>query len=201
MATSGQLPAISASTDIEVYFERLRSYFTVHGTSVAKQLPTLIRVMGDEAYTTLRNLCLPGKVNDKSLSEIEEILENYYSPPKSETVYRLAFQKRAQELSESVIQYITALKKMAVNCNFEDLEVRLKDQLIFGIKNEQLQKKLLEDRTLTFVEAVKIATAFESALQDAAEVNQHQSAEVPDINWLSRKPNMNTPAKGRFSFS
>jgi len=85
------LGEIGNDTDIAIYFERLRNYFTAAGTAANKQLPTLFCVMGESAYTTLRNLVLPEKVTAKSMDEIEEILQQHYSPAKSEVVYRLQF--------------------------------------------------------------------------------------------------------------
>jgi len=178
------LPPITASTDVEIYFERLQQHFIARSISQAKQLPTLLCFIGEEAYVNLRNMCLPGKVTDKSIEQVQTLLIQFYNPQKSETVYRLQFQRRVQGDKEGVTEFFNALKQLSAKCNFQDLEMRLKDQIIFGLKNDQLRKKLLTNREMSYTDVISNALAFEAALKDAAEVMQTPTE--TEVNKVSK---------------
>ena len=83
MATSsalGGIPILTANTNIEVWLERLGHYFTCKEVKEEAKVATLVTAIGEEAYTVLRNLCLPAKVSDKSLAQLTKILEDHYAP-------------------------------------------------------------------------------------------------------------------------
>ena len=115
MATTNlpNFPPVNATTDIPVYFERLEQYFIATNVAVQRRVPMLLCVIGEEAYINLLNLCIPGKITDKTLPQIEALLTEFYQPPKSETVYRLTFQRRVQGPKESIQEFIAGLKQLS----------------------------------------------------------------------------------------
>ena len=60
--------------------------------------------------------------------------------------------------------YVTELHRLAEFCNFETtLDKMLQDQLVWGIRNDSIQKKLLQEKDLTFKQAQAIAQGSEAA--------------------------------------
>lgn len=70
---------------------------------------------------------------------------------------RYKFNKRDQELNESVDAYITALRTLAKTCNFGILEDSLiRDRIVTGVKDNQARKKLLQVSKLTLKDCIDI---------------------------------------------
>ena len=60
-----------------------------------------------------------------------------------------------REKSETVVEYVAALRKLAEHCNFgETLDEMLRDRLVCGIANPAIQKRWLTESELTFTKAV-----------------------------------------------
>ena len=69
----------------------------------------------------------------------------------NETYERYVFNSRNQEEDESIDAYIATLRTLARTCNFCDClkDSLLRDRIVFGVKDDQTRKKLLQDRKLT----------------------------------------------------
>ncbi|UYV71842.1 K02A2.6-like [Cordylochernes scorpioides] len=73
------------------------------------------------------------------------------------------------------------LKKIAEKCEFPDLEDRLRDALVCGILNEEIQSMLLVNSILTFKVAQEMALAHEAAVKNVAEIKNGKPQE--EMNW------------------
>ena len=62
---------------------------------------------------------------------------------------------------------VRRLKKLALHCNFEKLNVALKDQIVCGIQDKETHVRLFEEKNLTFEKALDIATKREAAVLNA----------------------------------
>ena len=120
-----------------------------------------------------------------SEDEIFKLIEKIVTKRSNPSVYRLAFSNLAQSDGEAVKDYVVRLKSHARDCEFacphckhDLISTNVKDQLIRGLQNKQLQTDILaKSETLQDLEAiVKHAESFEAAiddqskLQDASEV-------------------------------
>uniref|UniRef100_A0A1B0CIL0 Uncharacterized protein n=1 Tax=Lutzomyia longipalpis TaxID=7200 RepID=A0A1B0CIL0_LUTLO len=77
--------------------------------------------------------------------------------PINELEARYNFHKRFQNNEETLRDFIKDLKKLAINCNFADLQDTLRDRLICGMKDKMIRKKLIAEKNLTFQKACDIA--------------------------------------------
>ena len=63
--------------------------------------------------------------------------------------------------------YVAILIELTQYCQFDDtLNDMLKDRLVCGINNEQLQRRLLSESQLTFKKALQISQTFETEVRD-----------------------------------
>ena len=77
---------------------------------------------------------------------------------------RFHFNQRIQSGGESVSEYVAELKWLAANCDFGQwLEEALRDRLVCGLRNSNVQCKLLTEPGLTYAKAVEIALGMEAA--------------------------------------
>ena len=67
-----------------------------------------------------------------------------------------------------MVLYNAELTHLSTTCNFgANLEERLRDQLVVGIRNEAIQRRLLHQKELTYTNARDIATSIELADRDS----------------------------------
>ena len=67
---------------------------------------------------------------------------------------RYKFHKRNQESSESIAEFIAVIKSLSEHCKFGNyLHTVLRDRLVCGIKDENIQKRLLTEQSLTWEKA------------------------------------------------
>ena len=70
------------------------------------------------------------------------------------------FYQRIQKKNETVIEYLTELRRLAAKCNIGQVLVRaLRDKFVCGIKNEIILKRLLSEPDFTITKALKLAQA------------------------------------------
>ncbi|CAI5793589.1 Hypothetical predicted protein [Podarcis lilfordi] len=85
---------------------------------------------------------------------------------------RYDFAHREQQAQESASEYITALCTILMYCQFADIEERLLERLLSGVRDSCLRCKLLPKDDITMMEATNMATAFEKD-------NAHEAAHSP----------------------
>src|SRR5690606_13421101 len=118
----------------------------------------VLTLIGKECYEILRTLTAPEKPAAKSYVEITELLRNYFKPKALVIAERFKFWKRSQRIDESITEYSAALRKLATTCKFGDhLEEMLRDKLVLGIRQENIQRRLLAIDDLSFKKAIESA--------------------------------------------
>ena len=125
------------------YTERVKQYFAANEIANEKKVPALLAMMGGKTYSLLRNLTTPDDPATKGLDDIVKLLENHLSPKPLVIAERFRFHKRDQREGESVTVYMAELRKLSEHCDFKaTLGDALRDRLVCGIKNENIQKRL-----------------------------------------------------------
>ena len=94
------------------------------------------------------------------------------------------------------MSYVAELRKLAIHCNFGgNLNEALRDRLVCGLRNMQIQKRLLSEAKLKYSKAVEIAVAMETAIRDASELQSGLNPNpVPHVDKLTEH-NKPTPSK------
>lgn len=162
----------SSVEDWPSYIERLESYFLANGIEEAKRAAAVLSVMGASTYGILKNLSTPVKPSTMTYVQIVKKLSDHLNPKPLEMTERFRFYKRNQLEGESISAYCAELQKLSMNCNFADnLNFMLRDKLVMGLGNEQIQKRLLAEEDLTYDKAKKTALAMESAQRDVCEIH------------------------------
>lgn len=89
-----------------------------------------------------------------SYKEITKVLEEHFDPAPNEILENYRFYLRKQEDGESCAEYVVVLRRMAATCNFgEYMEKALRNQFVFGLRNQLIQSRLLEQKDLTLNKA------------------------------------------------
>ena len=84
---------------------------------------------------------MPGKPSDKTFKEIVELVQNHENPKPSAIVQRFKFNTRFRKPGESISSYVAELRNISEHCDFQNtLEEMLRDRLVCGINDEQIQR-------------------------------------------------------------
>ncbi|XP_063539788.1 uncharacterized protein LOC134748884 [Cydia strobilella] len=130
--TIGKLEVFNVESDSwSTYVERLEQYFIVNETKEEHKVPTLITVMGNQAYELLVTMCTPDKPASKKFADLVKVMSGHLQPKPSLLAERYRFRNRKQRTGESVADFVAELKKLAKHCVFGNgLTESLRDQLV-----------------------------------------------------------------------
>lgn len=74
-----------------------------------------------------------------------------YDPLSSITMQRYKFNTRIRSASETVADYVAALREIAQHCEYKDsLQDMLRDRLVCGVNHEAITNSLFSDKKLDF---------------------------------------------------
>ncbi|GFW04090.1 uncharacterized protein K02A2.6 [Trichonephila clavipes] len=146
------------------------------------KVPAILNLMGATTYKFLKNLATPNIPSELTYQDIVKLLSEHLNPKPLEMTERFGFYKRKQFEGESIANYCAELQKLLIHCNFgNNLSTMLRDKLVMGLKNENIQKKLLAEDKLTYEKAKSIALAMESAQRDVCEI-QNQMVSIKKLH-------------------
>ncbi|KRY10622.1 LanC-like protein 2 [Trichinella patagoniensis] len=158
-------------------------------TDPARRRAVLLSSCGGAVFNLIQAFISPANPNEKSFDEILFVLEEHFSPQPCEIVKRNAFYKRNQKIGESISDFVADLRRLAQGCNFSDLEIMLRDRLVIGLRDEELQLRLFFRKNLTFESALEEALSAEAAAQHTREVraSDNTSSNVYQIQARTAK--------------
>ena len=174
-----------------MYVERTEQFFIVNSIGEDKKVAVLLSSMGPETYRVLSDLLYPVKPKEKNSKELANCLQSRFSPPVLKIAERFKLMKRTQRGNEDVSRYATALRQLAVTCQYGAfLDDALTQCFVCGLINSGVQRRLLLEQELTFKKAVELATALEKAdlqsgkfhkIEDSNHVNTVQAREKEKV--------------------
>lgn len=125
-------------------------------------MPYLLHYVGSAAFDMLCDRLSPEDPYVQPFDSLITILEEFYDPVPLEISENYIFHQRRQEESETVQQFLAALHKLSIHCNFGQYhKTALRNQLVFGLRNKKAQTRLLEKKELTLDEAINVAVTME----------------------------------------
>ena len=146
-----------------------------------------------EVYTTLKCLIQPQKLNAQSYEQLKEVLINHLAPKPTVLTERFKFAKSTQKSGESLSEYLARLKSIAVKCEFDDYNIRIRDQFVFGLCERDAVEALLEEDagTLSLDNAFKKAISIVRSKREAQYINTATGSSDPtfpsNVHSLSRE--------------
>ena len=122
------------------------------------------------------------------VKEIVEALEHHFSPRLSVIVERFKFHSKSRQEGENVAEFVAGLRRLSEHCQFgTTLEDMLRDRLVCGLDDDRIQRRLLEERELSFEKAVEIALAHEMASKNLIDLGGKTAGSVNKVKE-STKP-------------
>ena len=186
---------------IEAWHERFDLYVVTNDKiKDSNKTAWYLTSIGKEAYDLLKELSFPGKPKDKTVAELQQLLQKHLKPCHFEATERAKFHNIIRQPEEPLRAFLLRLQRQASKCNFNaELETQLRDRVVAGINDKDVQKRLLTRRALTFEQVTQILETWEDvntavSSQEPARVLYHERStpdKAPKPFNRGRKPREN----------
>ena len=99
----------------------------------------------------------------------------YCNPTKNVTILHQKFFTHRQQEGQNFHDFVTELKKLSSECEFDNLQDSLiKDMIVCGTKDNSLHEKLLRECNLTLSKAINAGLAAEETRKHACKILRSQ---------------------------
>lgn len=145
-------------------------------------------VCGTEVFNQIK-LLFPGQnVSDLTYKQITDALEKRYDKKDSDVIHTYKFWTRRQAQHEKSEDFVLAVKQLAELCDFGDFKDRaIRDALVIGTYDRQLQKRLFDEDDLTAAKAEKMIVNQELSSDRSRFVNRDEERRVSVVARLGRR--------------
>ncbi|EAT47779.1 AAEL001117-PA [Aedes aegypti] len=151
-------PYVPGTIPFSQYLEQMEWVFIDNKMADAnEQKASFLAACGKEVYSELK-LLFPGKdLKTVSFKEITDSLKKRYDKTESDMIQRFKFYQRVQGPTESAEDFILAVKLQAELCEFGEFkDIAIRDKLVCGIRDPDVQQRLFDEEALTLAKAEKI---------------------------------------------
>ena len=132
----------------------------------------------------------------KLLKTYYDKFENYVKPKSNKLYVHYKCSQRRQTETETFEQFVTDLRILIKDCEYQQKDEMLRDQIVFTVRSPKIREKIInEGSDLTLEKAIDIARTYELSKQQLKTMN----GEDTSINALSRKPAQRTQPQANFS--
>ena len=123
--------------------------------------------------------------SEEEKQDISKVLElwNTHCIGQTNVIYeRYKFNNRSQEPHESVDAYATALRALAVTCEFGVLKEEMaRDLIVCGIRDNPTRRKLLQEPNLSLKKCLDLCRAFEATSEQLKVISGRAVTPSPDV--------------------
>ena len=138
----------------EMLIDRLNQLFIANEvTSTNEKRAILFSKVNADTYEEVAKVLCEAK--DSTYDKIVKEVTEYLKPPASYLVHRYGFRQRKHLDSESIAEYVAALKVMADKYQFTNLNGQTLDQMICGLKSKVITAEVLKIEQPTLETALK----------------------------------------------
>ncbi|UYV83268.1 K02A2.6-like, partial [Cordylochernes scorpioides] len=167
-------------------FEIFEIAVNLESMPLVRQRAILKHIAGEKTVMIYKTFHISENDTYPNVKEMLDMLTNHFKPFKNTIQRRNAFFTCVQKERQGIMEFVTELKHLAQECEFENLtESLIRDRLIIGILDREVKRKLLEDPQLTLPRAISIAVISESTCSQVASLNEQKMIEkIEKRNWV-----------------
>ena len=119
-------------------------------------------------------------------------LDEYFLPKKNVDYETFQFRQASQKSDETVDQFVTRLRKLAVHCEFADLERELKSAVIEHCTSKRLRRHALREEAMTLDKLLSKAQALEASETQAKGIEESTAQTNPSAESVKTSAEVNT---------
>ncbi|XP_046595336.1 uncharacterized protein LOC124294411 [Neodiprion lecontei] len=198
------------------FVQQLEAFSMLNNIAADKKAALLLTQVSQEVFAEIPAICETETPLSLTYEALKEKLESHYQPKPNQQLQRFSFRARKQGRNESIRDFVTALRSLALKCQFQTNEInsQLKDQLITGVYNQRVRYELLKasadesfENLLRLAKTVELADAKAASLGTPNVVNTGSTpdnnttvAQDADIHTIQTGRNRTATNRGRGNF-
>lgn len=141
------------------------------------RVATLLSVIGEEAVEVFETFEWSDDADKVKIEKVLEKFEKYCIPRANLLFETFRFGSRLQNEGENVDSYVTVLRKLAASCAFQDVNRRIRDQLVLGLRDARVRERILREMDPDLQKVIDIIRANEMAETQSKEINSNSNDE------------------------
>ena len=148
-----------------------------------------LHCIGPEALKVYNGMQFANEAEHSKLNKIIEKFDEFVVGEVNETYERYVFNGRNQRQDESIDAYLTALRTLAKTCGFCSCleESLLRDQVVLGVNNNTLCKRLLQECKLDLKKCIDLCRSSEAASSHLKSISNAVSSSTHDLCRVTDK--------------
>ena len=166
--------------------------------SEERKIALLLSCLGAEGSRIYYSLPFPTGKKETVYNDVKSVLETQFATFTNPIVYRYELFKRSQLESESIEQYVAALREIVKKCAYSDVKQEseaVRDQLVFKCKSIRVRKALLDMKDLTLEAAIEKARHVEAVERDLECFPENKPVQVAANSFSKRQKNDQASSK------
>ncbi|XP_062558594.1 uncharacterized protein LOC134223466 [Armigeres subalbatus] len=181
-------PYLPSSIPFAQYVEQLEYVFLNNNVPETKYKTSFLAVCGVTVFSEIKKLFPGAEVKNLTYQQIIEALKKRFDKCDSEVIHSYKFWSRRQGRSEKSEDFVIAVKVLAEQCGFGTFKDRaIRDLLVIGVYNRDLQKKLCDEDDLSAARAEKLILSHEISNNRTSVLKDNDENNVSIIARLGRK--------------
>ena len=154
-------------------------------------------VEGQRIYTTLPRRGETPPEGTNVYNHTIQVLQEHFQPTVNVVAERYTFRQRAQQPSESIDNFLSALRDLSKTCDFGPItDEMIRDQIVEKTNSPKIRERLLMEKELTLQKAVDMARRFEKAIQEAKTLTD-SNAQMHKVNKVTKRQTLYNTTKSK----
>ena len=183
---------ISLTGDSEVAWKSFKQKFEFYvlGTGQKdkedeEKIGLLLTLGGDDLLEVYNGLEFAAG-DEKKLKKVLEKFDRYFAPRKNELAARYKFRKCEQKPGEPIEAFITRLKILVKDCNFEQQKDKMiRDQIVFCCNSDDLREKFFKEEDLTLDRVKALCLSYQA---QKSQMDTYRGENETTIHKVTSKP-------------
>ena len=139
-----------------------------------------LTMVGKEAYDLLKDLAYPETLKVKKVKDLKMLLMGHLRPVHFEATERARFHTIMRRAEEPLRDFLLRLQRQASKCNFgTQLTIQLRDRIVAGVNEPEIQKRLLREVALTYEKAKAILETWD-------DVNSALASQISQVHFQEK---------------
>lgn len=191
-------PYVPYSMPFSQYQEQLEWIFKHNDFPEERYKTSFLAVCGKEVFIELKRL-FPGKdFNELTYKQITDELKKRYDKNDSAVVHSYKFWTKRQGRNESLEDFVITVKNLAELCDFGEFKDRaIRDMLVIGLSDVQLQKRLCDEEDLSATKAERLILNSEISASRTRQLKHDDDRRVSVVARLGNRPEVSR-SRNRF---
>ena len=165
-----------------------------------KHLALFIARVDESMYKLLKSLTQE-PLENCSYEQCKKLILDHLAPAPTKFAQRHKLRNCVQESEESAATFISRLRTIANECDFDNYNEAILDQLLTGLRDQKVVSELLTKENLTLAMAVKEALSREQAGKEAQFMNSTLSSggeSSKPVNFVRKSPTFKRTVKNPY---